>query len=219
VPLLYYFLYILSTPLLFLLTRLEVKGKQNIPRNTGCIVTSNHLSLADPPLLGYCLGRKTAYFAKEELFSPRPFAWLILTLGAISVRRGKLNRDALKKSEAVLANGKRLVIFPEGGRSRGALLKTTFGGAALIAMRNRVPVLPVSVTGTEVIKGIGWLWKRPKIVVNIGVPFYPPSVDGKIEKERLSEFTDLIMKRIAELLPAEYQGEYASAGRKDEAEH
>jgi 1-acyl-sn-glycerol-3-phosphate acyltransferase len=215
--LLYYLLRILVTPLLFLLTRLEVKGKQNMPRSGGCIVTSNHLSLADPPLLGFCLGRRTVYLAKEELFSPKWFAWLIITLGAISVRRGRLNRDALKRAGTVLSSGKRLVIFPEGGRSQGALIKTTFSGAALIAIRNQAPILPVSICGTEVIEGLGWIWKRPTIVVNIGVPFYLTPVDGKIDKERLNGFTNLIMRRIAELLPAEYQGEYASAGRNDGA--
>jgi 1-acyl-sn-glycerol-3-phosphate acyltransferase len=77
-------------------------------------------------------------------------------------------------------------------------------------LRSGVPVIPVGITGTEKIKGLGWIFHRPRITVNIGRPFSPPQVNGRLTKAELTELTDSIMERIAELLPAEYRGKYKS---------
>lgn len=204
----YYPVRLLAIILKILLIKLEIKGEENIPATGPCIVTANHLHAADPPLLGFCMGRKTTYIAKEELFSNRLFARFITAFGAIPVRRGRMNRDALRKAGEALAQGKRLVIFPEGRRSRGTLLKTTYAGAAMITARSMAPILPVGISGTEAIKGIGCIFRHPRVVVNIGTPFYLPTVDGKVDRNILDSYTYLIMKRIAELLPERYRGEY-----------
>lgn len=199
----------------FLLMRLEVKGRENIPRQGAVIAVANHLSVVDPPLLVLVLGRKTAFMAKEELFSSRISAFLMRWLGAFPVSRGRINRDALKKAAEVLAGGQVMAIFPEGMRSQHARLKTAYAGTALVAIRSQAPLVPVGITGTEVIKGLSWIWHRPRVTVNIGKPFYLPAVDGKMGKEKTGELTNLIMRRIAGLLPRKYQGIYSPEGRYD----
>jgi 1-acyl-sn-glycerol-3-phosphate acyltransferase len=99
-------------------------------------------------------------------------------------------------------------MFPEGGRSHDAKLRKGKPGSAVIASKANVPVLPVGIAGTDQIKGINWLWKRPHIVVNIGKPFKLPPNNGKMSKSRMELLTTRLMKEIAALLPPEYQGAY-----------
>jgi len=193
---------------LLLLTRWRVRGKENIPQGP-LLIIANHINLADPPVLSVSLNRKVAFMAKEELFRSRFSAYLMHNFGAFPVHRGRLDRAAFRQAKQLLAQGMALVIFPEGGRSRDAQLQPAPSGAALIALRAGVPILPVGITGTENIKSIGWLFRRIQITVNIGCPFSLSQVDGKLTKAELTELTDSMMGHIAELLPEEYRGNYA----------
>jgi 1-acyl-sn-glycerol-3-phosphate acyltransferase len=196
----------------WLFTRLQVKGKENVPPKGGLLVVSNHLNFNDPPLLGVSLGRQVVFMAKEELFRFRPLAWFLSKLGSFPVHRGRLDRKAIRQSERVLAEGKALVMFPESTRSPKAQLQRAFPGSALIASRHGVPVLPVGISGTERLKGL-WLFRRPRVTVNIGETFSLPKAGSKLNKDELAEHTELIMRRIAELLPPEYRGVYAEGAK------
>jgi len=149
------------------------------------------------------------FMAKEELFRSRFSRFFVGNFGAFPVRRGQLDRGALHRAKQLLVQGLALVMFPEGGRSQSVQLQPAFSGSALIAVRSGVPILPVGITGTENIKGIAWLFRRPQITVNIGYPFYLPHVNGKLTKVELAQFTNSMMEHIAELLPTEYRGNYA----------
>jgi len=192
----------------FLLTRCQINGIDNIPPQGAVILVSNHLSLADPPLLGSTLGRKVIFMTKKELFRLRAIGYLVSGLGGFPVHRGRLDRQALIKAQQFLKQGEALVVFPEGMRSRSRKLQPAFSGMTLIALRSGVPIVPVGITGTEELEGIAWIIKRLKIRVNIGQPFYLPPVNGKLTKDELTALTDFIMWRVAELLPLEYQGHY-----------
>jgi len=150
--------------------------------------------------------------AKKELFRFRFIGYFIGGFGAFPVHRGQLDRKALYQAEQVLAEGLALVMFPEATRSKNAQLQPAFPGSALIALRSGVPILPVGITGTERIKGVAWLLHRPEIIVNIGQPFYLPPASSKLTKVKLTELTNYIMERIAELLPQEYRGNYGEQG-------
>jgi 1-acyl-sn-glycerol-3-phosphate acyltransferase len=190
-----------------LFTRLQLKGRKNVPSKGGVLVVANHLNFNDPPLIGAVLGRPVVFMAKEELFRSRPLAWFLKSLGAFPVHRGRLDRKAIRQSGKVLAEGKVLVMFPEATRSPKAQLQRAFPGSALIASRRAVLILPVGIYGTERLKG-PWLFRRPKITINIGQPFSLPKAGSKLNKEELAEHTELIMRRVAELLPPEYRGVY-----------
>ena len=193
---------------LFLFTRWRVLGREQIPAEGPLLVAANHLNLADPPIMGCSINRQAMFMAKEELFLHRIQRYIVRNYGAFPVRRGGMNREALRFAEKWFDKGKALIVFPEGRRSMEAQIVDAFSGSALIAVRNRVPILPVGIYGTEKITGLTWWLRRPRITVNIGRPFNLPSVNGKITKEQLAEFTHSIMAHIAELLPGEYRGQY-----------
>ena len=207
-PWFYYVARVIVRGLLALLTHYQVKGRENIPSQGPLLIVANHLSLVDPPLLGVSLSRKMMFMAKKELFRFRVIAYFIGSLGAFSVYRGQLNRQALRQARRILADGLALVMFPEGTRSRSGRLRPAFSGSALIAARTGASILPVGIIGTERIKGVTWLLRRPQITVNIGHPFYLPPVSSRLTKATLTELTNFMMGHIAELLPLEYRGDY-----------
>ena len=205
----YYFIRFLTKALLLLLTRWRVLGKENIPAQGPLLIVANHLGLADPAIIGASIRRKIMFMAKEELFHARLSSYFIRNYGAFPVRRGGLNRKTLYEAEQWLRQGYALVMFPEGGRSPNQQLQPAFAGSALIASRLGVPILPVGLTGTEHIHGLGWCLRRPEITITIGHPFPLPSGHNKLKKEERAQLTNAIMERIAELLPPKYRGKHA----------
>ncbi len=209
----YYLIKFIIIGLLLLLTRWKVEGKENIPGGGPLLIIANHLSLADPPVLGVSINRRVVYMAKEELFQAR-FSNYFIRYFAFPVRRGKVSRDTLKHTEQSLARELAVVMFPEGSRSWNHRLQPAFSGSALIASRIGTSILPVGITGTESIKEAGWWLRRPKITVNIGHPFNPP-VTGKLTRVELTRLTEFMMARIAELIPQEYGGNYSGEKTKN----
>ncbi|MFC1899108.1 lysophospholipid acyltransferase family protein [Chloroflexota bacterium] len=209
-PWFYYATVLLLKGIFRFFTCLRVNGCENIPECGPVLIVSNHLSNADPPLLGVCLNREVKFMAKEELFRFRPFGYLITGFGAFPVRRGRLDRQALRKSYQVLNEKAMLVMYPEGTRSLDGKLRAALSGPALIAVRSGVPLLPIGISGTEKIRGITWGIRRPRITVNVGEVFYLPVVKGRVNKPELTEYTNMIMDNIANLLPSEYRGDYGN---------
>jgi 1-acyl-sn-glycerol-3-phosphate acyltransferase len=193
----------------------KVEGRENIPLTGSLILITNHVHLLDPFFLIFISPRWINFMAKEELFrSPFLRPWL-LWAGTIPIyRRGKVSdkQKMLKSARNALEKGLILGMFPEGGRSRDGKLRKGKPGSAVIASKTNVPILPIGIAGTDKIKGISWLWKRPHIVINIGKPFKLPPNDGNMSKSQMQLLTTQLMKEIAALLPLEYQGDYEKHG-------
>jgi 1-acyl-sn-glycerol-3-phosphate acyltransferase len=189
-------------------TRCEVRHRENIPPEGPFLVAANHLSVGDPVLIGCYMGRKVVFMAKEELFRNRLSSYFVRSFGAFPVYRGRSNLEAFRQANRVLKRGQILGMFPEGKRSQNNSLLPALCGAALIAYHNKVPILPVGITGSEKIRGLSWLWHRPKVILNVGQPFLLPDRGPSLKKEQLEELTDIIMNHIAGLLPEQYQGNY-----------
>ena len=213
-PWFYYVCKVIVWAFFRLFARWRVEGRENVPSEGAVLVVANHIHAVDPPLLGVSLGRQAIFMAKEELFRFRPLAYFLSSLGSFPVHRGKLDRKAIRQSERVLAEGRVLVMFPEATRSQNAQLQSALPGSALIASRRAVPILPVGIAGTEKLKKPFWLFRRPRITVNIGPPFSLPKAGGKLTRDELTEHTELIMRGIAELLPPEYRGVYGEGGKR-----
>jgi 1-acyl-sn-glycerol-3-phosphate acyltransferase len=194
--------------------RLEIKDRENLPEEGAIIAVFNHLNLIDPPLhIISILPRDSIIMAKEELFFywPIPLFRILMDIAeAYPVRRrgtAEERRMAIKYAEDVLAKGLVFGIYPEGTRSKLGCLKEAHTGCALIAVDTGVPLIPVSIRGTEKLKGIGWL-TRPKVIITFGKPFELPPVTGRPTEKKLKELTEYTMGKIASVLPPEYRGRY-----------
>jgi len=168
---------------------LEVKGKENIPLEGRLVVTANHITYYDPPLVGCVLNRKVHFMAKEELFKIPVLGYLLRLIGQFPVKRGKPDRTALKESFKILEEEKVLGIFPEGTtRGKGESLRKAKSGAILIPIKSRSPILPV---GIKI--------KNRKIKISIGKIFtLEEYYEHKLDKEERSAAGEIIMSKIAE---------------------
>ncbi|MFH1651746.1 MAG: lysophospholipid acyltransferase family protein [Chloroflexota bacterium] len=203
----YYIGRVITWLLLMLFARWQVHGRENVPPGGPLLIVANHISLADPPVIGLSIRRRMQFMAKEELFRARYTSYFIRHYGTFPVKRRGLNRRTLELAEAWLAAGNALVMFPEGGRSPDNRLQPAFPGTALLAGKLGAPILPVGITGTEVVTGLGkWMLRRPVIRLNIGPVFTLP--DKKPDRDDLQHYTNIIMEHIAALLPAERRGSY-----------
>src|SRR5439155_5754132 len=187
--------------------RPDVHGRENIPPHGSLILVSNHLNNGDPPALTHAMPRRVVWMAKQELFDTPGVGLLFRAFGLIPVRRFEADLGALRKAQAALRRGQVLGMFPEGTRSPNAQLGDAEPGTALIALRTGAPVLPVAIWGTENVKLPRDIFRRTKAHVRFGESYRLPN-PGRITREAIAAGTDEIMHRIAELLPAEYRGEY-----------
>jgi len=153
--------------------RWELFGRENIPADGPVVIAANHLSLLDPPVLGAAATRKVHFMAKSELFKPAWFGALIRKLGAFPVRRGAMDRDAIKTGLTILKENKVLAVFPEGTRSKTGELGRAGGGAFMMAVKCKAKIVPAYIYGTDLKRHPGW----PKVRVIFGKPMeYDPDM-------------------------------------------
>jgi 1-acyl-sn-glycerol-3-phosphate acyltransferase len=198
-------------PLLNICFSWKVEGGENIPLTGPLILVANHVHLLDPFFLVFSFPRWIDFMAKEELFHSPFLRFWLRWAGSISIHReGRIRekQKILKSARDALERGLILGMFPEGGRSNDGKLRKGKPGSAVIASKANVPLLPVGIVGTDKISGISWLWKRPRIVVNIGKPFKLPTTSSRISKSEMQLLTTQLMMEIAALLPLKYQGDY-----------
>lgn len=192
--------------------RLHAEGMEHVPATGPVIIVCNHLHMMDILAVSVPCKRQEHFMAKAELFKIPIFNTFIRLLGAFPVRRGESDRDSLRTALDVLAAGQVLVMFPEGHRSDTHTLQRGLTGVALIAMRSGAPIVPVGIAGTErAFKGLRVGPWAPRVRVVYGEPFTLPST-GRRTREDLERGLDLLMRRIAALLPPEYRGVYAEPG-------
>ncbi len=152
--------------------------------------------------------RRIVWMTKQELFDIPLFGILYHLFGCIPVRRFEADLRALRRAQEALRRGLVLGMFPEGTRSGESGLGQGEPGTALIAMRTNTPILPVAIWGTEGIKLPRDFFRRTEVHVRYGEPFYLPKPE-RITKETVERGAEIIMRRIAELLPQRYRGIYA----------
>ena len=173
--------------------RIKVTGAENIPEEGACILCFNHRSLLDPPVTGVYIHRNLVFMAKEELFKIPVLGFALKKLNVIPVRRGTGDVAAIKASINVLKEGKVMVIYPEGTRSKSGDLQSAKPGVALIATKAKAPVIPIGVTGQY-----GFM---KKLFIKIGKPMNLDAYyDRKVPMEELHEISEKIMNDIKQLM-------------------
>ena len=194
-----------------------VEGRDNVPAKGRLIVIPNHLSYADPSMVATALTRPVRFLAKDTLFRHPVSRWFLTTYGAFPLSRGSIDVGAYRWARSVLEAEEALVLFPEGTRGTGGLGHGQ-PGVARLALATGSPLLPVGVTGTAHL-GPWWrvLCPTGRIRVKIGEPFCLPKVEGPPAKHTVTQSTEEIMHRIADLLPESYRGAYAGPARDGDA--
>jgi len=184
--------------------RLRIEGREHEPAQGPFIVAANHASALDPPLVGTSLHHRAFYMGKHELLTVPILGPLLHSIGVFPVRRGEADHRAIRTSLEVLAAGGVLVMFPEGTRSADGRLQKPEPGAAMIALRTGVTVLPVAVIGSYRILPKGSRWPRfEQITIRMGPPLTVPRTNGRIDRRALEEWGMQIIEAIERLLPAE----------------
>lgn len=130
-------------------SRLKVYGKDRMPVEGGCVVASNHFSWLDPVVLGVASPRPLYYMAKIEAHRAPGLGAFIRAFGCFPVRRGESDREAVRTMRRIVAEGNALGLFAEGTRQRSGVPGEVQAGAAMVAIQEGVPVLPVAIHGSQ----------------------------------------------------------------------
>ncbi|MFM7733540.1 MAG: lysophospholipid acyltransferase family protein [Cyanobium sp.] len=168
--------YLLVFPLYRLLFRGRTAGNDNVPADGALVVVANHGSHLDPPLLGHALGRPVAFMAKAELFRVPVLGPLIRACGAYPVSRGASDREAIRTATDRLEEGWATGVFLDGTRQSDGRVNQPQPGAALLAARAGVPLLPVAIVNSHRALGPdGSPLRLVPVHIRIGTPIPPPA--------------------------------------------
>ncbi len=202
----------LARLLVRLLTRTEVIGRENFPLGGPALVIFNHLGDGDVVMMLAITPLPLDFMAKIDMPDDMPLiARLAEAYGVIWVHRGRPDRRALRAALDGLAAGRVVAIAPEARYSLTGALEPATEGAAFLALRAGVPVVPVALSGTEnanLYPNLKRL-RRPRIRVTIGAPFYLQPRPGETRRAAIRRGTDEMMCRLAGMLPPDYRGVYA----------
>lgn len=197
---------------LFLLARIRMIGRENIPAHGPYIVSLNHMSTADTPLLLISFPAvQWRYFAGEKWRSHPIWGPLMTWLGAVYIRRGEVDRQGLKDALQALKDGYVFGLAPEGTRSKTGHMMQAKDGAAYLASRAGVPILPVGVVNTDHLFANIKKLRMTDVEVRVGKPFVLPEIGRRAKSNDLTAYTELIMVQIANLLPERYHGFYKNS--------
>lgn len=169
--------------------RMSIEGRENVPRTGAFVLAPIHRSFIDTPIVSGCTRRRMRFMGKDSMWKKQPFRWILSALGAFPVTRGAADREAIVRCIAVLEAGEPLVLFPEGERKVGPVVQPLFDGAAYVACKAGVPIVPVGIGGSEGVMGRGmkFIWPR-KLHVIIGQPIaVERSESGRVPRAEVRE--------------------------------
>lgn len=217
----YWALKIVLTPILRLIFRVKVEGRENVPRSGPVVLASNHQSFIDSIFLPLSIRRRVTFVAKAEYFESWKTAWFFRAVGMIPLKRGggSASERALAAAREVLDGGGVLGIYPEGTRSLDGRLYRGHTGVARLAAQCGAPVVPVAQSGTAEVQPIGAMMPKifKPVCLRMGAPLrYQAQVapaDGRPDNADLRAFTDEVMHAIASLSGQEYVDRYAKRDR------
>jgi 1-acyl-sn-glycerol-3-phosphate acyltransferase len=185
-------------------TRMTIEGKDNVPTSGAFVVAPIHRSAVDTPITSLITRRRLRFMAKDSIWKHRWVGWLISSVGGFPVTRGTTDLEALRRCFELLGEGEPLVMFPEGERKSGPLVQPLFEGAAYVAARGNVPIIPVGIGGSEPVmpKGAKFLYPH-KVHVIVGKPMYPVVSDnGRAPRSEVKRLTAELHEELQKLFDA-----------------
>ncbi len=194
----------------FLTMRATVTGMENFPKQGPALVVFNHLGDADAVLTGASLPRTIEGMGKIELNDHWLVGPVFNAYGIIWVHRGQPDRKAIRAALDGLAQGRMVMLAPEGRQSVIGGLEEGTPGAAFLALKSGAPIVPIAMTGTEnsnIFKHLKQ-FKRAPVTLAVGKPFYLQEQPDR--QAMLRQGTRQIMESLASLLPESYRGTYKS---------
>jgi len=195
-----------------ILSCVNVSGIENVPKDGAYIIAINHVSLFEAPFVTAFWPMSFEVAGAADVWD-RPGQGLLARLyGGIPIHRGQYDRQMLDTTLSVLRSGYPLLLAPEGGRSHQPGMRRAKPGVAYLMDKAQVPVVPVGIVGStddfleRAIRG-----EKPMIEMYIGRPVNLPPVTGrgKARRQARQGNADMVMAKIAALIPEEYRGVYA----------
>lgn len=177
-----------------ILFRVQISGRENVPDKGPFLLASNHQSFLDPLFCGTPLRRHLHFLARDTLFRNKFFGWLIRSVNAMPVQRGRADLSAMKKIIGKLKEGKGVCLFPEGTRTPDGKIKALRPGFGLIAKRGDAIIVPV------LIDGAFEAWPRHRKMFSSGCPIMvcygkaisAEQIKGADERELAEQITETL---------------------------
>lgn len=214
----YWVLKAILSPFFFLLWRIKVEGRENVPTRGPAVLAANHQSFCDSFFLPLVLWRSVTFLAKAEYFDSWRTAWFFRAAGQIPIRRdgGPVSERALVTAREVLGRGRLLGLYPEGTRADDPYVHRGRTGVARLSRECGVPVIPVGILGTVDVQPVNARFMRPfkRVTVRFGEPMRmegaedPADPMADHDHRRCRAFTDDLMKEISRLSERPYVDEY-----------
>jgi 1-acyl-sn-glycerol-3-phosphate acyltransferase len=194
------------------LVRFKVTGREHIPPHGPYMVVLNHTSVVDTPILliNFPL-QKWRFFAVNKWRTHPVYGPIMAWLGAIYIERDVVDRSQLRAALDALESGTVFGLAPEGSRSFTGQMMAAKDGAAYLASRANVPILPVGLVNNDMLFANVKRLRPTTVELRIGEPFTLPDLGRRVRSADLAAYTHLIMAHIAAQLPPAYHGYYADS--------
>lgn len=182
--------------------RLRVIGLENVPKSGAFVFAPTHRSTIDIPVASAATRRRMRFMGKDSIWKVKPIGKIMSALGAFPVTRGSADLEALKRCIAVLQSGEPLVMFPEGTRHYGPEVQPLFDGAAYVALKTGVPIVPAGISGTEDVMRSGSKairFKKCRMVIGKPIPAVVPG-GGRATRDQIAELTVTLQTELQRLL-------------------
>jgi 1-acyl-sn-glycerol-3-phosphate acyltransferase len=183
-----------------LLWRPRVLGREHLPPGGAYVLAPSHRSFLDTPFMACVTRRRIRFMGKAELWKYGWSARFLSALGGFPVNREIPDRTSLHAALDALAGGEPVVVFPEGTRRKGPFIEDLHDGAAYLAARAGVPIVPVGIGGSEEILAKGRkVPKLRRVVLVVGDPLEPPRREGPVRRSDVAALTERLRGAVQEL--------------------
>ena len=187
--------------------RATFEGRENIPKSGAFVLSPVHRSNVDTVVLPGVTRRRMRFLGKQSMWKFAPMGKVFDILGAIKVHRGSTDRESMRACIAALEAGEPLVVYPEGTRKEGPVVEDLFDGAAYLANKVGVPIIPVGIGGSARAMSRSHKLPRPhKMHMVIGKPLYPDKSAGRKAVKLLTAELQVELQRLFDEAQARVEG-------------